>query len=50
MSCGVLQGSIIWLLSIIIYNNDIRNSCKNIIPDLFADDTNALCKSKTRTI
>ena len=44
ISCGILQASVIGPLLFIFYINDIPNSCKDIIPYLFADDTNALYK------
>ena len=40
ITTGVPQGSILGLLLLIIYMNDIHRACKHFHPILFADDTN----------
>ena len=40
VKCGVLQGSILGTLLLIIYLNDLSNVCKNNENILLADETN----------
>ena len=43
VKCGVPQGSILELLLLLIFVNDLNNSTKVLDPVLFADDTNLFC-------
>ena len=43
VKCGVLQGSILGPLLLLVFVNDFGNSTKVLDPGLFADDINLFC-------